>query len=136
MTTSTKKSPHYPNAIVFRYTSEIPVNFTGVCYITCIGFTEWFVNGKFHRIGKPARISDNGTEEWWHNDKFHRSDGPACTYADGTKEWWVNDQIHRLEGPAIEYSDGTKEYWIHDKLIGEEPAFNLLVNMMKIKGLT
>lgn len=34
--------------------------------IICPGkFQAWYLNGKPHRIGGPARLSNNGLTEWW-----------------------------------------------------------------------
>ena len=44
--------------------------------------TDWYQNGKLHRIGGPAVENKNGER--------HRIDGPAIEYPDGDKEYWEN----------------------------------------------
>ena len=54
------------------------------------GDKEWYLNGKFHREGAPAREWSDGYKEWWLNGHHHREDGPARDYPNGNKEWWIN----------------------------------------------
>lgn len=87
----------------------LPLNFTGIC---CSDIeTEWFFNGKRHRL-----------------------DGPAIEHPDGAKWWYVNGGLHRLDGPAIKYSDGQKAWYIDGKLVTKE-QHALLRSIMKLKGL-
>lgn len=53
----------------------------------------------------------------------------------GTKRWLLNGKPHRLDGPAVEIFFGIKEHWIHGKYIKDVQAFNLLANILKLKGL-
>jgi len=79
--------------------------------------TEWYQNGKLHRIGGPAVELESGSKKWYQNGELHRLDGPACEYADGDKSWYQNGELHRTDGPAYEYSDGNKEYWENGRQI-------------------
>ena len=60
----------------------------GLTYIN--GNKMFHLNGKLHRIGKPAIECVDGHKSWWVNGKRHRIDGPAAEYPNGNKEWWVN----------------------------------------------
>lgn len=67
----------------------------------------------------------------------------------GNKIWLKNGKYHRLDGPAFEPGPtpnwGTKHntarYYIYDRCFGDlrdendKKAFDLLVNMLKLKGL-
>jgi len=46
-------------------------------FIDKSGNKVWKLNGKLHRVGKPAKEYLNGSTEWWLNGKRHREDGPA-----------------------------------------------------------
>lgn len=102
-----------------RVRSELPKHFTGIAeYVH--GTTQWLLNGKIHRIDGPAMIS------------LH--DNPTGS---GIAEGWCFDAAwHRIDGPAVILFNGRKEYWIHGKQIEDETAYWLLVNMMKLKGIT
>jgi hypothetical protein len=56
--------------------------------------TEWYLNGKLHRLNNPAIVHTNGTKLWFSNGKKHRLDGPASVYNDGYKEWWINHHLY------------------------------------------
>ncbi len=67
------------------------------------GRHEWWLNGRKHRIGKPAIIGISYIE-WWLNGKRHREDGPARIYNNHKNivfEWWLNGKRHREDGPAV-----------------------------------
>ena len=83
-------------------------------------FTEWFLNGKFHREDGPAITWKDGDKYWYKNGLLHREDGPAIECSTGTKCWCKNGKYHREDGPALEYSDGQKEWWIEGKYLTEE----------------
>jgi len=53
--------------------------------------------------------------EWYQNGKLHRLDKPAIEHSDGSKFWFQNGQRHRVDGPAYEWSNGATEYWINDQ---------------------
>ena len=74
--------------------------------------SEWWLDGKLHREGGPARVWLNGTKEWWRDAKLHRKNGPAITYHNGTKAWLIDDRLHREDGPAVEYHTGQVEWWL------------------------
>lgn len=111
----------------------VPANFTGV--VAGVAITKWLVDGRLHREDGPAIIFAGGGKEWFLNGRYHRVDGPAIEFAEGEKLWYFNGQRHRVDGPACEYPDGTKRYFIYENEIENEDAYNLLVNMMKLKGL-
>jgi len=64
----------------------------------------------------------NDKTEWWQNGKRHRLDGPAVEYS-GSKEWYQNGKLHRLDGPAYEGREGTKEWYIDGKYYKTEKEF-------------
>jgi len=78
--------------------------------------TEWYQDGKLHRIDGPAVEYTYGYTDgytaWYQNGKRHREDGPAIECNTGDRYWYQNGKFHRIDGPAIEHSDGNKEWWI------------------------
>jgi len=58
-----------------------------------------------------VKVYDDRTE-WYKNGKLHRLDGPAIEFADGAKMWYQNGLKHRIGGPAVEYKNGYKEWCI------------------------
>ena len=62
-------------------------------------------DGKFHRVGAPAAIWDDGTLVWYNAGQIHREDGPAYIEKDqphkkGEQQFWlfgeeVTPQQHR-----------------------------------------
>ena len=46
--------------------------------------------GRPHRLGGPAIITDGGTRFWFVEGRLHRTDGPAVEYASGRTETWIN----------------------------------------------
>ena len=54
------------------------------------GAQRWYLNNKFHRIGRPAITHINGTMCWYQNGKRHRTDGPAILYNSGKGCWFLN----------------------------------------------
>lgn len=79
--------------------------------------TEWFQDGKRHRIDGPAIEWADGRKYWLQNGKFHRTDGPACDYGDGDISWYIDDEklteeqfnnrVKSCEGKIVEI-DGKK----------------------------
>ncbi len=69
----------------------------------------------------------NNRTEWYQNGKLHRLDGPAVEWANGDKSWFQNGQYHRLNGPAIEWVDGGKEWWIKGEQLTRD-QFNQRAN--------
>ena len=115
-----------------------------------------------HRIGGPAIEWKQGSTEWYQNGKRHRLDGPAYEggggFNNGHKRWYINgkklseeefnkitnklneikvndprydikvdergtkryykpgtDILHRIGGPAVEYINGEKHWFQNDK---------------------
>jgi len=81
-----------------------------VCRVT--NYQEWWRKGQLHREDGPAIIFANGDTEWWYNGLKHRKGGPAIVYSAHVKEWWENGLLHRLTGPAVDFVNGDKKYWI------------------------
>jgi len=75
------------------------------------------------------------TRVWRVNGKRHREDGPAAEWSNGTKSWWFNGERHRIDGPAIEWSGGATSWYLYNIECTPE-SFNLLKDVMKLKGLT
>ncbi len=86
--------------------------------------TEWYINGKHHRVNGPAIEYSDGHKSWFINGKYHREDGPAIEWKDGTKCWYINGKLHRTDGPAVEYTDGYKVWYINDKKFTEKEFNN------------
>ena len=82
--------------------------------------TEWYQNGKLHRLDGPAVELANGDKFWYQNDQLHRLDGPAVDWANGDKFWFQNGLRHRLDGPAQEYANGDKFWYINGKKLTEQ----------------
>ena len=77
----------------------------------------------------------HGSKIWYLNGRCHRLDGPAIERSNGSKAWFVNGKRHRIDGPAIEWSGGATSWYICDIECTPE-SFNLLKDVMKLKGLT
>ena len=93
--------------------------------------TEWFFEGKRHRLDGPAVEHADGSKEWWFDGNLHRLDGPAIEDSDGGKSWWVNGKLHRLDGPAIECASGSKLWYVNGKELSEA-EFNRLGNVKEL----
>ena len=60
-----------------------------------------------------VKVYENRTE-WFQNGKRHRLDGPAAEWKDGCKMWFQNGKRHRLDGPAVELKDNDdRAYYIN-----------------------
>ena len=77
-----------------------------------------------------VKVYDYRTE-WFQNGKCHRLDGPAIEWVDGSKYWFQNGKYHRLDGPAIEWVDGSKEWFIEDECLTES-EFNARINPVEL----
>lgn len=94
---------------------------------------QYFIDGKLHRIGGPARISKHSdrkiTEEEWHeNGALHRIGEPARIYdceSYKTIAYYERGKRNRVDGPAVitEYKSSywggaslQHEYYQHDLL--------------------
>jgi hypothetical protein len=96
------------------------------------GDKEWFQNSQRHRLDGPTVEWANGSKSWYVNNQRHRLDGPAVEWSDGSKSWYQNDQLHRTDGLAVEWSDGTKEWWIEGEEL-TETQFNQRVNPQPVE---
>ncbi len=56
--------------------------------------------------------------EWFINGKYHRVNGPACEYTDGTKLWYYDGELHRTGGPAIQRPDGSNSWYRYGYRVG------------------
>ena len=54
------------------------------------------------------------------NGKCHRVDKPAIEYCDGAKIWYLNDKRHRLDGPAYLCYNGEKYWFINECNVTDE----------------
>jgi len=93
--------------------------------------TEWYQNGKLHRLDGPAVECTKGYKEWYQNGQRHRLDGPAVECRNGIKVWYQNGQRHRLDGPAFEWADGSKAWYVEGKCL-TETEFNAKVNQVEL----
>ena len=66
-------------------------------------------------------IETEGGSKFYFNleGKFHRIGRPAINYCDGEKKWKENGKNHRLDGPAHIYNSN-KYYWINSKHYSEK----------------
>ena len=83
----------------------------------CESYTEWYQNGRHHRLDGPAIEWSDGGKSWYQNGERHRVDAPAIEYSNGDKYWYQNGNLHRLDGPAVKYADGSVQYWENGKQI-------------------
>ena len=69
----------------------------------------WYVHGKPHRVGGPAKTEYDGDDdvcikEWFQYGRFYREDGPAYILTkdgqDEILEWYMHGDRHRKNGPA------------------------------------
>jgi len=77
-----------------------------------------------------VKVYENRTE-WYQNGKLHRLDGPAVECTKGYKEWYQNGQRHRLDGPAVECRNGIKVWYVEGKCL-TETEFNAKVNQVEL----
>ena len=69
--------------------------------------------GMLHRKNDlPAIIYGNGNKEWWVDGKLHREGAPAiitqsCNY------WYRWSSPHRIDGPAVESLDGMNSWYLN-----------------------
>ena len=55
--------------------------------------SEWYSNGKLHRVGKPAICYTDGSVAYFIKGKRHRDNGlPAVIKANGDCEWYIMDE--------------------------------------------
>lgn len=73
-------------------------------------------DGKFHRVGRPAIIYNDGAKFWIRHGDLHREDGPAVENADGSEYWYLNGKMHREDGPAVIYPNGDLRWYKHGRL--------------------
>lgn len=98
------------------------------------GTTEWWFDGKTHRVGGPA-VTDafTGDEIWYRYGLMHRVGGPATvkfigvTDDSGNHKWvhyhsiWLqHGERHRLNGPALERSFDNDEWYLFGKATNEQ----------------
>ncbi len=94
--------------------------------------TEWYQNGKLHRLDGPAAEWADGTKLWYVNGQLHRLDGPAIEWSNGNKSWFQNGQVHRIDGPAVEWVGGYKEWWIEGERLTRD-QFSQRVNPQPVE---
>ena len=76
-----------------------------------------------HRIGAPAVLWWDGDTEWWENGKYHRLDGPAIDYdADQRWHWYQHGKLHRIDGPAEIFGFSPKDmdmidFWLNGECL-------------------
>jgi hypothetical protein len=116
--------------IEFKYRSNVPNNFTGVCRVLDGMSILHFKNGLLHREDGPARILPEGCTFWYKDGKLHRENGPAVVRVGGSQKWYLNNELHREDGPAIQYPDGKNEYYYKgkhfDNIPNDEHWFNFI----------
>jgi hypothetical protein len=82
---------------------------------------EWFKHDKLHRDNGPARYNIDGEEEWYENGVIHREGSPAYISPLSKGEgWFAYGEQHRLDGPAVMVADGYRAWFIRGKQYTEE----------------
>jgi len=76
-----------------------------------------------------VKVYDYKTE-WYQNGKLHRIDKPAIEYKNGSKFWYQNGEKHRTDGPAVEFSSGNVEYWENGKEIQKHNTKEMTVEQI------
>lgn len=80
----------------FYHSTDVPLDFTGVCKTTQDSAIRHLVDGRYHRIGAAAiEYDDDGSKRWCENGRLHRLDGPAID-REVMKGWYVR---------GVEYSE-------------------------------
>ena len=69
-------------------------------------------------IEYTVKVYDDQTE-WYLNGRLHRVDGPAVEYANGDKLWHLNGKRHRVDGPAVEYANGNEGWYLNGRQVTE-----------------
>ena len=66
--------------------------------------------GEIHCDDGPAITFENGVSEWYQQGKLHRIGGPARTPRRryGSTEWYFEGLLHREDGPAWKKRHDTK----------------------------
>jgi len=55
--------------------------------------SEWYSNGKLHRVGKPAICYVNGDCKYYKKNRLHSYDDlPAIKNTNGDCEWYIMDE--------------------------------------------
>jgi len=95
------------------------------------GTEVWVQNGKYHRLGGPAKIWKDGSQFWFQNGLNHRLDGPAIIWKNGSKVWCRYNECHRDDGPAVILQSGDKEYWLNGIQYQNEILWRIEAQRMK-----
>ena len=99
----------------FYRSTDIPLDFTGVCRTTQGSAIRHLVDGGYHRIGAAAIEYDDGSKHWCEKGRLHRLDGPAID-REVKKGWYVR---------GIEYSE--KEFDALPEVIMYRAGFGILL---------
>lgn len=91
---------------IFRNTREIPLNYTGFCFVASMDEERYYKNGVLHRTDGPAVRYIWGEEYWYFEGKRHRLDGPSQTSRRGEK-------TYHIHGECLKETD----YWKHPLVI-------------------
>ncbi len=98
--------------------------------------TSWYKPGSsiLHRDDGPAVEHTNGDTEWFFDGKRHRIGGPAeeCSRY---KSWLIHGALHREDGAAIEYFDGDRSWYLDDIRFSSKEAWEKAKNP-PVKELT
>lgn len=84
-----------------------------------VGLT-WLLDGKLHRIDRPAIELEDGTIEYYEHGKLHRVDGPAAIHTSGYRAWAICGVRHRSGAPARIYPCGATEWYCNGLLHRED----------------
>ena len=75
---------------------------------------------------KPElKIDKYGNKRLYLNGKLHRINKPAIEYVNGDKFWYLNGKLHRIDGPAIEYLNGNIYWYLNGKEVKEEDVIDI-----------
>jgi hypothetical protein len=76
-----------------------------------------------NREDGPAIELADGTSQWFFNGKRHRLNGPAIDYSGERFEWWVDGYLHREDGPAKIWPGVGVEWWLQGKSFPTKEAW-------------
>lgn len=114
----------------FANISEIPKDFTGICFTDSVKQIRHYLNGKLHNPDGPAVISIDLKNKWYYvNDIQHRLDGPAVILGPKVKYFHINGtelneedfNKHSLVIAHKHKMKQAKEEVLHIKLASEIP---------------
>lgn len=115
------------------------------------GEKQWHINGNLHRDNDHPAIEQYLNNElqyfaWFLNGRRHRLNKPAIirlnAYQKFDEEYWMNGQKHREDGPAVINYLGINEYWLkniflekgeHQKIVNHQITIDDINNATNVE---